>query len=142
MKNHRGIHHIAITVGDIKEAMQFFRPFLELLGYKCLEVFRDTTGREMYQNLHSEGGLFNVWPADQELKDQRFEVYAPGLHHIGFCAESREQVDRCHELVVELGAEVLAGPGEFYAPYYYSFYFLGPSNLKFEVMHVSNQSDD
>ncbi len=47
-------------------------------------------------------------------------------------------VDQVHDLVKQLGAQILDGPGEF--PYdsagWYAVYFLGPDRIKFEVVHM------
>ena len=133
MQQPTAIHHLAVTVRDLDGAMRFFTPFLEFLGYTSLGRYHDQTGRDLCMHVHSDGTYFNVWPADKALKDQRFEVYAPGLHHVAFRVASRQAVDECHSLVLGLDVTVLDQPGEFYELPYYALYFLGPDNLKFEV---------
>ena len=36
------INHVSITVSDLTQAMKFFKPFLEFLGYDMGHVIRDT----------------------------------------------------------------------------------------------------
>jgi hypothetical protein len=86
----------------------------------------------------ANGTAFNVWQAEPELATHAFKVYEPGLHHIAFNVERHEQVDEIHDLVKSLGARILDGPGEFpFGPGgYYALYFLGPDDLKLEIVHM------
>jgi catechol 2,3-dioxygenase-like lactoylglutathione lyase family enzyme len=139
---HGSINHVSVTVTHLEDAMKFFGPVLEFLGYAKGEVLRDeSAGTRLTVNINVSSGIaFNVWEAKPELAHHAFEVYEPGLHHIAFNVARREQVDELHALVTELGASILAGPGEF--PYaedglgYYAVYFLGPDRLKFECVHM------
>ena len=129
------INHIAITVSDLDSAMEFLKPIFEDLGY----TVGDTTSYKQTRlnfNLHEENGIaINVWEAK---KHHKFEVYEPGLHHIALNAESSVQVDRIVNLVSELGGEILDGPGEFPFAHggYYAVYFLGPDQIKFEIVFM------
>lgn len=136
------INHVSITVSDLDAAMTFLRPVLEFLGYSPGPVLEhEAAGSRLTVNINAANGIaFNVWEARPEHAGHPFEVYEPGLHHVAFNVEARDQVDRLHALVARLGARVLAGPGEF--PYaedglgYYAVYFLGPDDLKFECVHM------
>jgi glyoxylase I family protein len=136
---HGSIHHVSITVRDLAEAMKFFKPFLEFLGYTAGEVIQDRNGQHLTVNVNGANGTaINVWEAKPELAAHKFQVYGVGLHHISFHTKAHEQVAQVHELVRKLGATILDGPGEF--PYggpdgYYAVYFLGPDGMKFEVVH-------
>jgi glyoxylase I family protein len=139
---HGSINHVSITVSNLEEAIAFFGPVLEFLGYARGEVLRnESAGTRLTVNINTANGVaFNVWEAKPGLADHAFEVYEPGLHHVAFNVARREQVDQLHALVTELGAPILAGPAEF--PYaedglgYYAVYFLGPGRLKFECVHM------
>jgi glyoxylase I family protein len=137
---HGSINHVSITVSDLPEAMKFFGPLLKFLGYTVGGIFQDTrTGGRLTVNLNmSNGTALNIWEAKGALKEHRFEVYEPGLHHVAFNVQRHEQVDEACALVRSMGAEILDGPGEFpFGPGgYYAFYFLGPDRLKFEVVHM------
>jgi len=134
------INHVSITVSDLTRAMEFFKPFLEFLGYNVGEAFQDRNGQHLTVNVNiANGNAINVWEAKPELAAHRFQVYEVGLHHLAFNTETHEQVDQAYELVKKLGAEVLDGPAEF--PYggpdgWYAVYFLGPDRMKFEVVHM------
>jgi catechol 2,3-dioxygenase-like lactoylglutathione lyase family enzyme len=135
LKQHGSINHVAIAVSDLAAAMAFFRPFLEFFGFTVHGPmpYADTL---LTVNVNDSNGIgINIWEAKEP---HPFRVYEPGLHHLAINAGSPEQVDEAHELVRQHGFEVLDGPGEF--PFaeggYYAFYFLGPDDLKFEVVHM------
>ena len=137
---HGSINHVSITVSDLPEAMKFFGPLLKFFGYTVGEIMLDTrTGGRLTFNINESNGIaLNVWEAKGALREHRFEVYEPGLHHVAFNVERHEQVDEACTLVRSLGAEILDGPGEFpFGPGgYYAFYFLGPDRMKFEIVHM------
>jgi glyoxylase I family protein len=133
------INHLAIAVSDLPSAMRFFTPLLSLLGYDVGPIFRSGAGSELTVNINRTNGTgLNIWQAKPELAKRLHEMYAPGFHHLAFNVEKREQVDATHNLLRELGAEILEGPGEYpFGPGgYYAIYFLGPDRLKFEIVHM------
>ena len=130
--------HVGITVSDLNDAMEFFRPFLEFLGYEIRDEIRNLNRQRLRVTVnHGNGAVFHLWEARPEFAKHQFEVYEVGLHHIAFYTNTREQGDQACALAKRLGAKVLDGPGEF--PYdpegWYAMYFLGPDGLKFEVVH-------
>jgi len=136
---HGSINHVSITVSNLPEAMTFFGPLLQFLGYRVGEIFRSESGADLTVNLNEANGTaVNIWQAKPGLTSHPFEIYEPGLHHVAFNVETHDQVDAVHQLVLGLGAEILDGPGEFpFGPGgYYAVYFLGPDRMKFEVVHM------
>ena len=137
---HGSINHISITVAELPNAMKFFGPLLEFFGYTVGAIAHDDrTDHDLSVNINEQNGTaVNIWQAEPGLADHPFEVYEPGLHHIAFNVGKHGQVDALHELVLELGAEILDGPGEFpFGPGgYYAVYFRGPERLKFEAVHM------
>lgn len=132
------INHIAITVSDLDEAMKFFEPFLDFLGFSYRER-GDYADTRIAINLNPETQIgLNIWEAKGAFADQQFDVYAPGLHHVALNAATHEQVDAMAELVVEHGGTILDGPGEFPFAHggYYAVYFTGPDGMKFEFVHM------
>lgn len=116
-------------------AMEFFRPFLEFFGY-TVGLASPYAGTRLTVNVNESNGIaINIWEAKEQ---HAFRVYEPGLHHIAINAGSKRQVDEALKIVQRANLHVLDGPGEF--PFaidgYYAFYFLGPDNLKFEVVHM------
>jgi catechol 2,3-dioxygenase-like lactoylglutathione lyase family enzyme len=132
---HGSINHVSVSVSDLDEAMRFFGPLLEFLGYTRGEVL-DYDDRRLTVNVNERNGTaVNVWQAKLE---HRFEVYEPGLHHVCWNVATHEQVDELSQLLPQIGGEILDGPGEFpYAEHgYYAVYVLGPDRMKFEVVHM------
>lgn len=132
---HGSINHVSLTVSNLEEAMGFFRPFLEFFGYHVGGI-SPYAGTRLTVNVHASNGIaINVWEAKQQ---HPFEVYEPGLHHLALNAGSRRQVDEIAKLVADHGLEILDGPGEF--PFatdgYYAVYFLGPDDIKLEVVYM------
>ena len=134
------INHLSITVSDLRVALTFFTPLLEFLDYQAEGIIRDNfSGQELVVHLNmANGTAVNIWQAKPEMAEHPFEVYEPGLHHMAFNVEKHDYVDDVHELVKGLGGTILDGPAEFpFGPGgYYAVYFLGPDNLKFEVVHM------
>jgi catechol 2,3-dioxygenase-like lactoylglutathione lyase family enzyme len=132
------INHASITVSDLDDAMQFFEPWLDFMGFTDHERGFNS-GTRVSINLNPATAMaFNIWEAKGALAQHTFEVYEPGLHHIAFNADSADRVDAMADLVRRLGGTILDGPGEF--PFgvggYYAVYFLGPDGLKFEFVHM------
>ena len=131
------INHISITVTDIEIAVRMLRPFLEALHF----VVPDNLQTQPVVCISRRTGMgFNFWRTKPEYRERQFQLYATGLHHIAFNAESRTQVDSLFEIVKAQEMEVLDAPAEW--PYtavgtYYAFYFKGPDGLKFECVHMS-----
>jgi glyoxylase I family protein len=135
MKQHGSLNHVSITVSDLDQAMCFFRPFLAFFGFAVSEPAPYAETRLTVNINPTTTMAFNIWEAKTS---HPFDVYEPGLHHVAFNAGSREQVDDALDIVKDAELEILDGPGEF--PFavrgYYAFYFLGPDDMKFEVVHM------
>jgi catechol 2,3-dioxygenase-like lactoylglutathione lyase family enzyme len=132
------INHVSITVGDLDQAMTFFEPWLDFLGYAHHER-GEYAGTRLAINLNPKLQIaFNIWEAKGEFANHKFEVYEPGLHHVAINAGSHDEVDEMARLVERLGGTILDGPGEF--PFaiggYYAVYFTGPDGMKFEFVHM------
>jgi predicted lactoylglutathione lyase len=58
------------------------------------------------------------------------------MHHLAFDAESREDVDALHALLVKIGAQVLDAPADYpqYGSGYYAVFFADPDGLKLEYV--------
>jgi glyoxylase I family protein len=81
--------------------------------------------------------------SSEEGRQKEHDRYSPGLHHFAWNAESREEVDRFHELLLERDVEVLDPPAEYgYEPGYYAVFFADPDGLKLELVHVPDRVAD
>ena len=128
------VGHLALTLRDLKTSeAAFYKPVLEFLGYAKVE---EEDGMTLWFS-GAAGVAINLWQAAPELAARPHERYAPGFHHFAFAADTREQVDALHDLLVSIGADVLDVPAEYaYLPGYYAVFFADPDGLKFELAHV------
>ena len=126
-----GIAHVMLTAGNFARSREFYSKLLPFLG---LEAVIDFEG--MY---YCVGGrtAFGIRACSPENTDVPFDQGRAGLHHVCFRAREREDVDRLHAFVVELGATVVHGPQEdAWAPGYYSVLFEDPDGCRLEMNHV------
>lgn len=126
-----GIAHLFLTVSDIEKALPFYERLLVFLGMKPV--------MKSANFLYCVGGrtAVGVTQADPEHRGERFVQRRVGLHHLCFRAREREDVDRVHELAIELGATIVHAPEEgAYAPGYYSVLFEDPDGIRLEVNFV------
>ena len=130
------LNHVRFTVADIGRAEAFYGAILGFMGYRLVEK---SAARLAWAAMTPEDGLrwVIVSAADANSLDRPHDRYAPGLHHFAWNAEDRDQVDRFHALLRDIGATVLDPPAEYdYEPGYYAVFFLDPDGLKLELVHV------
>lgn len=68
--------------------------------------------------------------------EARHDRYSPGLHHVAWTAQSRDDVDRLHALLLKRGANVLDPPADYpqYGAGYYAVFFADPDGSKLEYV--------
>ena len=131
------LNHLRLSVRDPDASAALYDPVLTLLGYE--QVSRDDggrawgradeSGREAVADPHAVAPEHRDAPAHDRT--------APGFHHLALNAADRAQVDPVHDLLVELGADVLDPPAEYdYGPGYYAVFFRDPDGFKLEVVHL------
>jgi glyoxylase I family protein len=132
------INHIALTAKDLQTSATFYDKILGFFGYTRVPV-PATTQEQMKTELlawSGPGSSITLRAAKLPYQDIPHNRDAPGLNHLAFAAASRDEVDRCYQLVQEIGATLLDAPAEYtYFPGYYAVYFLDPSRIKIEVVH-------
>ncbi|HYZ27107.1 MAG TPA: VOC family protein [Geminicoccaceae bacterium] len=129
------LSHLDLTVTDLNSSVAFYDRVLGRLGYRR----RDDVGAgaPCWAISDSSGGSFTIAlkPAAPESRTRRHDRYAPGLHHLAFHADSREDVDGFHGFLVGIGAPILDPPAEYaYTPGYYAVFFADPDGIKLEVV--------
>jgi catechol 2,3-dioxygenase-like lactoylglutathione lyase family enzyme len=145
------LSHIDLTIRDPARSIPFYAAFFEALGYRRARIdLPEFTGpqpkRAAWWVRYAGGSLFGIEirPAREESRDKAHDRYAPGLHHLAFHAESREDVDRVYDAMRTSGATVLDPPAEYptYSKGYYAAFFADPDGLKLEVVYepVTNPS--
>ncbi len=133
------INHLALTASDFDRSTSFFDKVLGFLGYTRVEV-PEPTQQLMKTPLRawaSPDGALTLRPAKDDSARKAHDRNAPGMNHLAFNAESRADVERMHDLLKTIGAQILDPPAEYpYFPGYYAVYFTDPDGLKFEFAFV------
>ena len=130
-----GIDHIVLTVRDPDASFALYDAVLGFLGYGL--AARNEAGAEWVLEADGSSSVCLVKARDAGASRQH-DRYSPGLHHLAWRADSREDVDRLHALLVEKKAEVLDAPAE-YPQYnkgrgYYAVFFADGNGLKLEYV--------
>lgn len=129
------VHHIALTVTDLNRSRTFYEPIFSFLGYTNTHNF---PGFDIWES-QSTGVELTIWQAKPELVNHKQYDYAPGLHHLAFYADSREQVDAFYQLLLDIHANVVDPPAEYdYIPGYYAVFFRDPDDIRIELVHIPN----
>ncbi len=127
------INHVALTVRDLSHSAEFYDRVLGFMGYMRVEV-PESTQQSMKTQLYawaSPNGSITMRPAKPDAAGQLHDRNAAGLNHLAFNAENRGDVDRMHNLLREIGAQILDPPAEYpYFTGYYAVYFTDPDVLK------------
>jgi glyoxylase I family protein len=136
MRKTGSMNHLRLTVSDIPRAESFYDPLLRFMGYELVEKDEERLAWKMPSPAGNRQWVI-LSVAAEGSRHGGHDRYAPGLHHFAWNAESREEVDRFHKLLVERGTEVLDPPAEYgYEPGYYAVFFTDPDGLKLELVHV------
>ena len=126
-----GMAHVILTVSRFDVARDFYRKLLPQFGMK--PVF---DGDKFFYCVGGRTAI-GIEPCDPALASERFQQQRVGLHHLCLRARSREDVDRLHDLLRQIGATIIQGPREgTWAPGYYSVLFEDPDGIRLEANFV------
>ncbi|MDO9714285.1 VOC family protein [Paracraurococcus lichenis] len=126
-----GMAHVVLTVSDYPRARAFYARLLPAFGMK--PVF---DGPKFTYFVGARTAI-GIAPCDPAYQGERFVQQRVGLHHLCLRARSREDVDRCADLLREMGATIIHAPAQgSWAPGYYSVLFEDPDGIRLEVNHV------
>jgi glyoxylase I family protein len=128
------LHHIDLTVKDPEASVAVYDAVLHFVGYTQVGDFEWSLAVGQHRSSVSLVGATGAG----KVRDH--DRYSPGLHHIAWRAESREDVDKLHQLLVDLDIAVLDAPTE-YPQYnkgqgYYAVFFADPDGLKLEFAYT------
>jgi len=83
------------------------------------------------------GYSISIRPSKGDFARRLHNRDAPGFNHMAFYAEDRADIEAMHNLLQEIGAQILDPPAEYpYSPGYFAVYFNDPDGLKFEFAYV------
>lgn len=128
------IHHLDLTVRDPQASRGFYAAVLGFMGYR--EVAAHARGYDFDRDGPDGFCSIGIMKAEGPNAARPHDRYSPGLHHVAWNAESRDDVDALHVLLREIGAEVLDPPADYprYGDGYYAVFFADPDGLKLEYV--------
>jgi catechol 2,3-dioxygenase-like lactoylglutathione lyase family enzyme len=129
-----GLGHIDLVCRDVERTLAFYAAVFGELGLQPPHVERGERGETISYLRFPAAGSGSIG-FRQALKDQPFELYAPGFHHLAIAVERQVDVDLVHVAAVDAGAEILHEPRLWpvYHPDYYATFFLDPDGFRIEV---------
>ena len=132
--NRGAFHHIDLSVSDVALAKPVYGLVLEFLGYRCIKDTADVCEWDL-RDREPFGASLGIRAAKVA---RTHDGYAPGLQHLAWRAQSREEVDRLHALLVENGVTILNAPAHYpeYSGDYYAVFFADPDGIKLELVHA------
>lgn len=134
------IDHIQITVKDMAAAISFYDGFLPLVGFSAHAKSSATIeSHEFHVVEYKHPRLcFAITSPRTAFRNERVHRRKPGaLHHLAFRAGSRDEVDRLHDKLRAMGAEIVSPPRSYpeYTPAnYYAVFFKDPDGIKYEIV--------
>ena len=126
-----GVAHVMLTVSRFELCQPFYEKLLTFLG---LTPVINTDGM-----LYCVGGrtAVGIMRGADEHAEERFAQLRVGLHHLCLRVREREDIDRVHDFLQEIGAKIVHGPEDGpWAPGYYSILFEDPDGIRLELNHV------
>jgi catechol 2,3-dioxygenase-like lactoylglutathione lyase family enzyme len=129
-----GLGHIDLVCADVDRSLAFYAAVFGDLGLQPPHEERGERGETIYYLRFPEVGSGSIG-FRQALKDQPFELYAPGFHHIAIAVERKVDVDLAYHAAVAAGAEILHEPRLWpvYHADYYATFFQDPDGFRIEV---------
>ena len=124
------VDHIDLCVSDFDRPAAFYDAVLSALSFQRVS----DDGIIVWRSKHVEIG---IRAAESSVGPEGYDRYRVGLHHLAFCAESRDTVDRLHALLQDQNIEILDAPAEYpdYVRDYYAVFFADPDGMNFELVH-------
>jgi catechol 2,3-dioxygenase-like lactoylglutathione lyase family enzyme len=129
-----GLGHVDLVCGDVDRSLAFYDAVFGELGLQPPHERRGERGETIYYLRFPQQGSGSIG-LRQALVEQRFELYAPGYHHLAVAVERKVDVDLAYEAAVAAGAEILHAPRLWpvYHPDYYATFFHDPDGFRLEV---------
>jgi catechol 2,3-dioxygenase-like lactoylglutathione lyase family enzyme len=129
-----GLGHVDLVCRELERSLAFYAAVLGPLGLEPPHHVPGERGETIHY-LRFPGAGSGSLGLRQAAEAQEYALYAPGLHHVAFAVESREDVDAAHAAAVGAGAEVLHAPRLWpqYHGDYYATFFLDPDGFRLEV---------
>jgi glyoxylase I family protein len=129
-----GLGHLDLVCSDLERSLLFYKRVFGPLGLSDPVLFDGERGEQIHYLRFPIAGSGSIG-LRQAFSRQEFVLYAPGLHHVAFTVDSREDVDLACENAVAAGAPLLHPPRLWpqYHPGYYATFFEDPDGFRIEV---------
>jgi catechol 2,3-dioxygenase-like lactoylglutathione lyase family enzyme len=129
-----GVGHVDLVCRDLERSLDFYAAVFGPLGMSEPYLVEGERGERIHYLRFPTTGSGSLG-LRQALKDQPYELYAPGLHHLALAVETHADVSAAHQAAVASGAEILHAPRPWpqYHPEYYATFFLDPDGFRIEV---------
>lgn len=123
--------HIGITVDDVPAASAQFNPVFEALGY----VRAHDSAEHAYWRRAGEPEVL-LYPARDEGTGPH-EHGRVGWQHLAYAVDSREEVDRLHDIALAAGWTAVREPKEYprFTERYYASFVEDANGIRLEFMH-------
>ena len=109
------LEHLGVNIPDVAVAKEYYDELMPLVGF---EPFVSGPDYFSYRPADWNGAQLFFYTAQE---DGTYSRHAPGLQHLAFVVETRDEVHAAHEWALARGNEVLSEPQPF--PQYYKDYF-------------------
>lgn len=128
MPTFTNIHHLAVTVRDLDASVDFYE---QVFGFEPATEIDD---EQLHRKLFALPGGTNLGLTQHDRGAEGdgadgFSPFSPGLDHIGFTVESRDELEAWARHLSEHGIE---HNGVVEAPYGYALSFKDPDQIALE----------
>ena len=129
------IGHLGINVSDLPRSKAYYDALLPRLDY---EPFLAGDDQFAYRPAAGKMGTYVFFYPSLETSE--YSRHRTGLQHLAFMVRTRAEVDSIHNLVQELGSEVIETPREFdeYPGPYYATFWYDPDGVMLEAVCHKN----
>jgi len=130
-----GLGHVDLVCRELERSLRFYDAVFGPIGLQPPVVVEGERGEQIHYLRFPAVGSGSLG-LRQALEEQDYLLYGPGLHHVSFAVESREDVDGAHNRVIQSGGEVLHPPclwPQYHPEYYYATFFLDRDGFRLEV---------
>ena len=128
------VYHFQINVQETSRSLPFYKA---LFGYLEYRTVYETDAMAGFSGRGSDIWVIGTEPAHA---GHGFHRKRPGLNHVAFRVERREEVDRFRDEFMSPRRlpPLYETPREFpeYRPGYYAVFFEDPDRVKLEVVHI------
>jgi glyoxylase I family protein len=129
------VHHVDLSVRNIAAAEPLYDLVLTHAGYERGKRYPGGGGE---WNIAGGVESIGISPTKGPNAERPHDRYSAGLHHLAWCATSREDVDVLYEKLKAFGSVILDPPQD-YPQYnegrgYYAVFFADPDGLKLEYV--------